>query len=129
MESMIAWSLVVIAVNMTLVTVAAVVALLRLVKVAVAAGKLVDTVRVKVPPLMDGVTTVVQDVRGVVLDVREFERGVIRGLQNPFATFASLAGKFIDVVQGLLVQRRGARRRSASVPAEPAPVSEAENGD
>ena len=119
MEMMMAWSLVVIAFCMVMIMLAAVAVLLRLRKLAMEAEKLVETVRMNMPPLIHDLTRITGDVRSIVhtverqapkvgdvmeavrapaRDVHDFERMLVERLHRPLLDLTSLIG---GVVRGI----------------------------
>jgi hypothetical protein len=120
MEMMMAWSLVVIAACMVLIMSAAVAVLLRLRKLAMEAEKLVETVRMNMPPLIHDITRITGDVRSIVhtierqapklgdameamrataRDVHDFERMLVERLQRPLLDLTALVS---GVVRGVV---------------------------
>lgn len=120
MEMMMAWSLVVIAFCMVMIMLAAVAVLLRLRKLAMEAEKLVETVRMNMPPLIHDITRITGDVRSIVhnverqapklgdameavrataRDVHDFERMLVERLHRPLLDLTSLIG---GVVRGIV---------------------------
>jgi len=119
MEMMMAWSLVVIAACMVMIMLAAVAVLLRLRKLAMEAEKLVETVRMNMPPLIHDVTRITGDIRSIVhtverqapklgdamesvravaRDVHDFERLLVERLHRPLLDLTTLIG---GVVRGI----------------------------
>jgi len=119
MEMMMAWSLMVIAFCMVMIMMAAVAVLLRLRKLALEAEKLVETVRMNMPPLIHDVTKITSDVRSIVhmlerqtpklgdameavrstaREVHDFERMILERLKHPLLDLTALVG---GVVRGI----------------------------
>jgi len=119
MEMMMAWSLLVIAFCMLMIMVTAVATLLRLRRLAMEAEKLVETVRMNMPPLIHDITKITSDIRSIVhnverqapklsdaaealrstaRDVHDFERMLLERLQRPLLDLTSLIG---GVVRGI----------------------------
>jgi uncharacterized protein YoxC len=111
MEMMMAWSLAIIAFCMLMIMTAAVAMLLRLRKLAIEAEKLVETVRMNMPPLIHDVTKITGDVRSIVhtverqapklgdafealrmtaRDVHDFERMIRERLERPLLDLTAL---------------------------------------
>jgi uncharacterized protein YoxC len=111
MEMMMAVSVMVIAVCMVAIMMAAVSTLLRIRRVAMEAERLVETVRMHIPPLVHDVTQITSDIRSIVRtverqapklgdafealretarDVHEFERMIRERLERPLLDFAAL---------------------------------------
>jgi len=120
MEMMMAWSLMVIAVCMVLIMLAAVAVLLRLRKLAMEAEKLVETVRMNMPPLIHDLTRIAGDLRSIVhtverqapkvgdvmeavrataRDVHDFERMLVERLHRPLLDLTALVS---GVVRGVV---------------------------
>jgi uncharacterized protein YoxC len=120
METMMAWSLVIIAVSMLMIMMAAVTTLLRLRKVAIEAEKLVEMVRMNIPPLVHDITKITSDIRSIVhtverqapklgdamealrstaRDVHDFERMILERLQRPLLDLTTLVS---GVVRGIV---------------------------
>jgi hypothetical protein len=111
MEMMMAWSLVVIAFCMLMIMMAAVAALLRIRKLAIETEKLVETVRMNIPPLIHDVTKITGDIRSIVhtferqapkvgdavealrmtaRDVQHFERMIRERIERPVLDLTAL---------------------------------------
>lgn len=111
MEMMMAWSLVVIAFCMVMIMLAAVAVLLRVRRLAMEAEKLVETVRMNLPPLIHDITKITGDVRSIVhtverqtpklgdamealritaRDVQDFERMLRERLERPLLDLTAL---------------------------------------
>lgn len=111
MEMMMAWSLVVIAFCMVMIMLAAVAVLLRVRRLAMEAEKLVETVRMNMPPLIHDITKITGDVRSIVhtverqtpklgdamealritaRDVQDFERMLRERLERPLLDLTAL---------------------------------------
>jgi len=120
MEMMMAWSLVVIAFCMVMIMLAVVAVLLRLRKLAMEAEKLVETVRMNMPPLIHDITRITGDVRSIVhtverqapklgdvmeavraiaRDVHDFERMLVERLHRPLLDLTALVS---GVVRGVV---------------------------
>ena len=120
MEMMMAWSLVIIAFCMVMIMLAAVAVLLRLRKLAMEAEKLVETVRMNMPPLIHDITRITGDVRSIVhtverqapklgdvmeavraiaRDVHDFERMLVERLHRPLLDLTALVS---GVVRGVV---------------------------
>jgi uncharacterized protein YoxC len=120
MEIMMAWSLVIIAGSMLVIMIAAVATLLRLRRVAIEAEKLVETVRMNIPPLVHDITKITGDIRSIVhtverqapklgdamealrstaRDVHDFERMILERLQRPLLDLTALVS---GVVRGVV---------------------------
>jgi uncharacterized protein YoxC len=117
---MMAWSLVIIAMSMLMIMMAAVATLLRLRKVAIEAEKLVETVRMNIPPLVHDITKITSDIRSIVhaverqapkvgdamealrstaRDVHDFEQMILERLQRPLLDLTTLVS---GVVRGVV---------------------------
>jgi uncharacterized protein YoxC len=117
---MMAWSLVIIAMSMLMIMMAAVATLLRLRKVAIEAEKLVETVRMNIPPLVHDITKITSDIRSIVhtverqapklgdamealrstaRDVHDFERMILERLQRLLLDLTTLVS---GVVRGIV---------------------------
>jgi len=111
MEMMMAWSLVVIAFCMLMIMMAAVAALLRIRKLAMEAEKLVETVRMNIPPLVHDLTKITGDIRSIshtlerqapklgdtvealrmtARDVQHFERMIRERIERPVLDLTAL---------------------------------------
>lgn len=120
MEMMMAWSLVVIALSMTVIMVAAVATLLRVRRLAMEAEKLVETVRMHVPPLIHDLTKITGDIRSIAhiverqapklsdaaeavrstaRDIHDFERMLLDRVQRPLLDFTAIVS---GVVRGVV---------------------------
>lgn len=120
MEMMMAWSLVVIAFCMVMIMLAAVAVLLRVRKLAMEAEKLVETVRMNMPPLIHDITKITGDVRSIVhtferqapklgdamealrvtaRDVQDFERMLRERLERPLLDLTALVS---GVMRGIV---------------------------
>jgi uncharacterized protein YoxC len=111
MELMMTVSVMVIAACMFFIMVAAVAALLRVRKVAMEAERLVETVRMNLPPLIHDMTKITSDVRSIVhtlerqapkigdflealrvtaRDIHDFERMIRERLERPLLDLTAL---------------------------------------
>jgi uncharacterized protein YoxC len=120
MEMMVAWSLAIMAFCMLMIMVAAVAALWRLRKLAMEAEKLVETVRMNMPPLIHDITKIAGDIRSIVhtverqtpklgdamealrmtaRDVLDFERMIRERLERPLLDLTALVS---GVVRGVV---------------------------
>jgi uncharacterized protein YoxC len=118
MEMMMAVSLAIIAFCMLLIMAAAVATLLRIRKVAMEAERLVETVRMNIPPLIHDVTKITSDLRSIVhsverqapkvgdamewlraaaRDVHDFERMLLERLERPLLDLTAIVS---GVVRG-----------------------------
>jgi len=119
MEMMMAWSLVIIAFCLFMIMAAAVVALLRIRKLAMEAEKLVETVRMNMPPLIHDITKISSDIRSIVhtverqapklgdtlealrmtaRDVHDFERMIRDRLERPLLDLTALVSGVMRAV-------------------------------
>ncbi|MDZ7362041.1 MAG: hypothetical protein ONB46_15150 [candidate division KSB1 bacterium] len=120
MEMMMAWSLVIIAFSMLMIMAAAVAALWRIRKLAMEAEKLVETVRMNMPPLIHDITKISSDIRSIVhtlerqapkvgdmvealrvtaRDVHDFERMIRERLERPLLDLTALVS---GIARGLV---------------------------
>lgn len=120
MELMMTVSVVVIAACMFLIMVAAVAALWRIRRVAMEAERLVETVRMNLPPLIHDMTKITSDVRSIVhtlerqapkigdaaealrgtaRDIHDFERMIRERLERPLLDLTALVS---GVVRGVV---------------------------
>jgi len=119
MEMMMAWSLVIIAFCLFMIMAAAVAALLRIRKLAMEAEKLVETVRMNLPPLIHDITKISSDIRSIVhtverqapklgdtiealrmtaRDVHDFERMIRDRLERPLLDLTALVSGVMRAV-------------------------------
>jgi uncharacterized protein YoxC len=122
MEMMMAWSLVIIAFSMLMIMAAAVATLWRIRKLAMAAEKLVETVRMNMPPLIHDITKISSDIRSIVhiverqapklgdtfealrmtaRDVHDFERMIRERLERPLLDLTALVSGLMRGVVSL----------------------------
>jgi uncharacterized protein YoxC len=121
MEMMTAWSVMFIAFCMLMIMIAAVAVLLRIRKLAMEAEKLVETVRMNIPPLIHDITKITSDVRSIVhtferqapkvgdavealrmtaRDVQHFERMIRERIERPVLDLTALVS---GIARGVVI--------------------------